>query len=319
MLPEALRAAIDRELEGVSLQQLTQAAAQLSQTYRSGKPTSSVKSILAYLVTRLPATYAALSAVFSELLERWPSFVPKSLLDLGAGPGTASWAVCAHFESCQQFTPVEREEEMIRVGEQLASEHSSLRLAQWRRGDLLSGLDVDPHDLVVLSYAIGELAPDAIPAVIDKAWVAAKEVLVIIEPGTPAGFERIRKVRDQLIVAGGHLVAPCPHHVECPMKGGDWCHFSQRLERTPFHRLAKAGALGYEDEKYSYVIVSKTPLIRPQARVLRSPQRHSGHIDLVLCTERGLVREKVTRKEGERYKRARKVEWGEGWETHFDH
>ena len=71
--------------------------------------------------------------------------------------------------------------------------------------------------------------------VLKKAWDAAK-VLVIVEPGTPRGFENILKAREQLIQWGGKMIAPCPHVKQCPMKD-KWCHFSVRLERTREHRL----------------------------------------------------------------------------------
>lgn len=47
---------------------------------------------LAYAATRLPACYAALRHVLSEVAGRRPGWRPSSQLDFGAGPGTAVWA-----------------------------------------------------------------------------------------------------------------------------------------------------------------------------------------------------------------------------------
>jgi hypothetical protein len=47
---------------------------------------------LAYAVARLPSCYAAAHRIFKELAVRYPGFEPKTLLDFGAGPGTATWA-----------------------------------------------------------------------------------------------------------------------------------------------------------------------------------------------------------------------------------
>ncbi|HTC78775.1 MAG TPA: small ribosomal subunit Rsm22 family protein, partial [Terriglobales bacterium] len=121
--------------------------------------------------------------------------------------------------------------------------------------------------------------------------------------------------RTQLIAAGVELVAPCPHEDECPMRGSarDWCHFSQRLERSGLHRQLKAGELGYEDEKFSYVVASKLPARKAAARIVRHPTVRKGHIELQLCAPGGLKKETIARSQGEEYRQARKAKWGEEW------
>lgn len=55
-------------------------------------PAYDASQALAYALVRLPGCYAAAQRVFRELERRLPDFQPRSLLDFGAGPGTASWA-----------------------------------------------------------------------------------------------------------------------------------------------------------------------------------------------------------------------------------
>lgn len=95
------------------------------------------------------------------------------------------------------------------------------------------------------------------------------------------------------------------------MAGGDWCHFSARVERSSLHRRLKGGTLGHEDEKFSYVAATKHAFPFPASRVLREPVRHSGHVILKLCTEEGVKQPTISKKMGELYKQARKVEWGD--------
>jgi len=53
-------------------------------------------------------------------------------------------------------------------------------------------------------------------------------------------------------------VAPCPHNLECPMATNSWCHFKQRMQRTPLQLAAKQNSsLNWEDEKFSYVVLGK--------------------------------------------------------------
>lgn len=67
----------------------------------------------AYAVTRLPACYAALRRVLLEVQRTAPrGWVPESILDFGAGPGTATWA--AHSIWSSPATP-ESEDRPLQV------------------------------------------------------------------------------------------------------------------------------------------------------------------------------------------------------------
>ncbi len=59
------------------------------------------EEMLAYLIVRLPATYAALASVLSQIS---PS---DTLLDLGAGPGTSYWVTRSLWQTPCQITAVE--------------------------------------------------------------------------------------------------------------------------------------------------------------------------------------------------------------------
>ena len=78
----------------------------ISQTYRDGGGSGAIRSeadALAYALARMPATYAAVTASLNALREIVPDFAPKTLLDIGAGPGTAAWAAAEAFPSLQNF------------------------------------------------------------------------------------------------------------------------------------------------------------------------------------------------------------------------
>lgn len=272
----------------------------VSEKYRvTGGGDLSEDEIEAYLIARMPATLAAVSHVLAEVGKRIIHPI-QSMLDLGAGPGTGVLAAREVFPEIEQCTLVERNEGMIKRG---------VVEGQWVRADLQIYLP-QPHDLVLFAYSFGEISLQI--EVLKRAWDAAA-VLVIVEPGTPRGFENILKARNQLIEWGGNLIAPCPHMVACPMKGGDWCHFSVRLERTREHRQLKGGALGWEDEKFSYVAFAKEPVERAQGRILRHPQKQTGSVVLQLCTEEGLLEKTISKKQGPLYKEARKAKWGDSF------
>jgi ribosomal protein RSM22 (predicted rRNA methylase) len=243
-----------------------------------------------------------------------PGLSVQSLLDIGAGPGTTMWSAVELFPFLSSITLLEQDPRWITLGKHLASEaeHPAIKEAHWRQEKVTKDSHFEPHDLIVLSYMIGELLENEIRDVVSNAWQAASHVAAFIEPGTPNGFKNILIARDTLIALGAHLVAPCPHSLECPMaKKGDWCHFSERLERSELHREIKDVSLGYEDEKYSYVVGSKQAIDHPTGRILRHPQKRAGHLSFILCTAEGLKQRVISRREGEVYKQARKLSWGD--------
>jgi len=315
-LPPELLQGIREIASGLSTAELTRAAAELTETYRGERKTRPHLDQLhrtAYLLTRLPATYAVLTRILRECKLRTPGLRIESMLDLGSGPGTALWAAASQFPELSDATLIEDAPEWIALGKQLAhaADGSALRSADWRLESITKELPSGIFDLVTVSYALNELRPAEIWEVVRRAWKRTGKILLIAEPGTPSGFEIIREVRRELITAGACMVAPCPHANACPMRDGNWCHFAERVQRTSEHRQAKSAELGFEDEKHSYVVVARQPVPVPAARILRHPRKHSGHVELELCTVSGLARETVSRKQGERYKRARQAEWGD--------
>lgn len=316
-LPDYLETAIQEVSAQAGPRKIAAASQQLTEKYKSA--TSAAPAIrsaterIAYLAARLPATFAANMNVFTELRRRTSNTEIFSLLDLGAGPGTALFAAAELFHELRHATLLEADPEWLRIGQKLAAQSPfiAVRNAEWRQRDLRETAELPPHDLVVISYAVGELPQPAVEDLIRRAWKAARIFLVIIEPGTKRGFSVINTVRSSLIAQNAGILAPCPHKSVCPMAAaGDWCHFSQRLERTREHRRIKGGSLGYEDEKFSYLIASPLGLTFAIARVVRHPLKHSGHVQLELCTPDGLTIRTVTRSSKEAYRSARKAEWG---------
>ncbi len=106
-------------------------------------------------------------------------------------------------------------------------------------------------------YVLAEIAAPAQEGFVRRLWEAARQALVLIEPGTPDGFARLRAARTALIAAGAHVAAPCTHEAGCPMAGEDWCRFLVRVQRSRDHRLLKQGERPFEDEPYAYLVVMR--------------------------------------------------------------
>ena len=59
------------------------------------------------------------------------------------------------------------------------------------------------HDLVVASYVLTEMQSDAErQQAVDMLWRQTKDVLVLVEPGTPSGSAYVRQARSQVHCMG---------------------------------------------------------------------------------------------------------------------
>jgi ribosomal protein RSM22 (predicted rRNA methylase) len=314
-LPAELRAALDAKLQGLSRNDAADRAALISRTYRDGGNSGAINSeadALAYALARMPATYAAVTASLNALCELRPEFAPTSLLDVGAGPGTASWAAAAAFASLQSFTSVDANTALRALALDLGGGSTRLRAMTYRRGEARAALAAaGPADFVVASYVIGEIGESGRSALAEQLWAKASDTLLIVEPGTPAGHARILALRQQLISSGAHVAAPCPHDGKCPLQAPDWCHFTQRLPRLRAHMQLKGAELPFEDEKFSYVALTRTPAARRVARVLAQPVVSKVEVSAKLCTPDGLRLAKVPHRDKTAYARAKRWRWGD--------
>src|SRR6516225_3953899 len=128
-LPAELKSALDAKLQGLPRSEVAARAALISKTYRDGGGSGAIRSetdALAYALARMPATYAAIAASLNALNEIAPDLAPETLLDVGAGPGTASWAAAEAFSSLQDFTLLDANATLSRLALELAQDSTRL-------------------------------------------------------------------------------------------------------------------------------------------------------------------------------------------------
>jgi ribosomal protein RSM22 (predicted rRNA methylase) len=320
-LPPDLKAGLERLAHGMPRKAIAERAAAQSRMYRGGGGSHRIVTeadVLAYAFIRLPATYAAAAAVFNAICETLPTSQPRTMLDVGAGPGTAAFAAVQAFKALADIRLIDANPFLRDLALSLMAEADSEALRQvvdrqsYRQGDALMLLaEAQPADLVVTSYAAGELADSELARFTQMLWAATAGALVIIEPGTPAGYGRILRMRAELIAAGAHVAAPCPHERECPLHPPDWCHFAQRLPRSRDHLHIKGAEVPFEDEKFSYVVLSRDKPQLIDARILAPPKIAKSAITAKLCTDAGVVTDIGARRDSEAYRRRKSWRWGD--------
>ncbi|GAV68691.1 Rsm22 domain-containing protein [Cephalotus follicularis] len=244
---------------------------------------------IAYVASRMPAVFSACHRILSEVCRRLPGFVPAKVLDFGAGTGSAFWALREVWPgSIEKLNLVEPSQSMQRAGRTLIQGLKDLPLIHSYSSLQALSKEINnserEHDLVIASYVLGEIPSlkDRI-TIVRQLWDLTRDVLVLVEPGTPHGSDIISLMRSHIlwmekrkcrksqeenkeaskdIVAhntGAFIVAPCPHDGRCPLeKSEKYCHFVQRLQRTTSQRIYKRSKdqplRGYEDEKFSFVV-----------------------------------------------------------------
>jgi ribosomal protein RSM22 (predicted rRNA methylase) len=320
-LPPDLKAGLDRLALGVSRKAIAEQVAAQSRNYRAGGGSHGIAAaddVLAYALARMPATYAAAVAVFNAMRGTLPAFQPRSMLDVGAGPGTATFAAVQAFEMLDNIRLIDTNPELRKLALTLMAQADSETLRRaadggsYQQGNALTLLnETKPADLVVASYAAAELADSDVARFTQLLWAATAGALVIIEPGTPAGYGRILRMRDELIAAGAHVAAPCPHERECPLRLPDWCHFAQRLPRSRDHLHIKDADVPFEDEKFSYVVLSRGKPQPIDARVLAPPKITKSAVTAKLCTDGGVVTDTAARRDPDAYRRRKSWRWGD--------
>lgn len=314
-LPAELKVALARKTEGLSRNDAALRADSISRTYRDGGGSGGIRTgtdALAYALARMPATYAAVAASLNAFTEVNPDFTPASLLDIGAGPGTATWAASEAFPSLNTFTLLDANTALRDLAAELAQSYSRLSNMRYESGDARKLLAAAAEaDLVVASYVINELSANERAALADAMWAKTRDTLLVVEPGTPAGYARIIDLRARLIANGAHVIAPCPHDAACPLTRPDWCHFTQRLQRSRAHKHLKGADLPYEDEKFSYVFLSRAPPAQRPQRVLAQPLVTKIAVTAKICTADGIEAVSVPHRDKAAYKRAKKWDWGD--------
>lgn len=269
------------------------------------------KERIAYILARLPSTYAACVDVLKKL--PYDGGI-TAVLDLGCGPGTGTLACLAEGIGTS-YTLMENDSSMLSYCRNMVSLHT--QNIDFIQQNLVTKTSYPKSDLVMLSYVLGELSPDEQRSVLAKAFDAAEKYLVIISPGTSILFESYLKWRQSLIEKGGIILAPCPSNKTCPMSTipGRWCHFKARVNRTKELKYLKDASMSFEDEPYSYLIISKNATNGPaneSYRIIDHPEHRKGHSYFPLCTGDGITTVTSSAKDPT-YKEKKKLTWGDAY------
>lgn len=318
-IPDLLEFAIEEEVNKHSIKDLKNAALNLSKRYMESERTGETflrtnLDTIAYSVIRMPATYSAIRTCLEKVLEVY-DFDIKSVLDIGSGTGAAEWA-CNDLFDVKDIVCLEREKDMRDISKKYFSFDENLKNVKFIESDILKEDLSVKKDLCILSYIINELSVENRLKVIDKVLKSAGKVLLIVEPGTPEGFNNIKEIRDYAYNKGYKIIAPCTGFCgRCDIPSDDWCASSVRVQRTKIHKYLKDAEIGFEDEKFSYVAISTEDIdfdnITNKRRILRHPKIENGRVIVKTCLNGEIKEDVITKKNKEDFKVLKKKNVGD--------
>ena len=302
-LPQYLQQKINSLYSGLTKKELEQTRSELTRKYKeeTGRSVSlidSKKDSVLYAISRMPSTYAVIYTLLNQLVSQDLISDVSTVFDVGAGTGAGFFAL-KEIDSNIDLSLLERDENMLFVLNNLIDEKPEII-----KGDI-NHLNLNKKfDLVMSSYVLSEMTEGDRKIALQKMFELSNKYVLLIDTGTPKTYAEYMKIKETAKELGCFVVAPCLHE-KCSLKN-DYCQFFARVERSSLQKMAKSATLGYEDEKYFYLLFSKNDNLPQKARVIRRPNIETNSIKLSLCTKEGVVQNNYTKKDKEMFKRAKK-------------
>lgn len=305
--------------QGIALKSLQKAYTQISTSYQSSNFSLDFSPLLclSYALARMPATLSVQKQVWQEFQKQAPveneSF---SITDIGSGPGTSFWTLLRK-KWVKQLILIEKQKNFIDLSKKILQESPPIEPYASKIKYINSNLSksiIPKADIIFSSYYLNETSN--LQHNIENIWQACQKYIVLIEPGTPANFERLLFIRNFLINKGAVILAPCPGNIPCPLanKSKTWCHFRVKLPRYRNHIYIKSAKHAFEEEPYFYLIAKKSSAFAPSLleknRILSSIRKTKIGAETLLCTPNGIEKITVSKKE-KLYKTLIKKKWGE--------
>jgi hypothetical protein len=225
-----------------------------------------------------PRTGAALAKILAELFGDGDA-PPARALDLGAGTGAVGAALRTRFGGALDVVAVDR---VAAPGIVVADLSRDLPRVDGR------------FDVVVAAHLLGELfLGEATPEgraeartrrvlAWCRAFLADRGVAILIEPALRETSRGLLAVRDRLVAAGLHVLAPCFWTGPCPAltRERDWCH-----DAAP----GQPGIAGARID-FSYLVLSASaaaPTPETRVRVVSDRLVEKGRLKIFGCGPTG--------------------------------
>jgi len=276
----------------------------------------------AYIATYFPMNAAKVFNCLTQALEMnaLPDTTPLRVLDLGSGPGTAAIASSIFLSQIDSkrivdFLLVEENGAMAREAVSITNRIQNknhffeVKTEHISRRHLYKILGDQKFDIILAANLLNEFEDENDAEKLAKAcatdFLKDDGLLIVIDPALKESARSLMRLRDRIVHSTDMgVMAPCLHQKECPMLAAnerDWCHFYIEWERPELIRqLDDLTGLDHTHLKMAYLILQtnfegrgttapsgSSDEGRKTWRVVSSPLKSKGKIEIVLCGDNG--------------------------------
>jgi SAM-dependent methyltransferase len=281
------RKILGRAIERLSLG-LTRERALVGQRYLDD-PTL----LAGYLLFYWPISYAQVCSLLGELPK------PTTVLDLGSGPGPASFAMLD--AGATRVLAADRSGPALAIAAKLASMRGvPLHTQRWKPD---MPLPPGKFSMIVAQHLLNELWPGD-EALVRRAALCRDLLgrlephgtLLLVEPALRDTSRELLQLRDVLVREGIAVRAPCLYRGDCQAldRPSDWCHAERDWTPPPLVlELAQAAGLRKERLKMSYLALAPPgePWTEPPPgrlfRIVSEPLQGKGRLRYMACGPEG--------------------------------
>ena len=295
-IPEDLSLWIEKQINtlGMSLDQpkkIAKAVLEVSDHFKSSDsktPWNSKAHTAAYLAYFFPLNYIRNLKVVDEAKAFGFFEGIDEVIDFGCGPGTGTRALLDQTE-IKSFTGIDEERNL-----------SPLYLSHQTKRELFYKMQapkkVSKSSLLFASYVLNEM--EELPS-----WSLNFEKIVLLEPSTHQAFPKFLTLRDRFIEEGYQILAPCPHHLGCPLSGNkkDWCHDRVHWLQPPwFEKLSSHLPIRNKTLTFTYLIAQKKSQTKnTYQRIVSDALVEKGKTRWLLCQDENKTYLSFLKRQGE--------------------
>jgi len=199
---------------------------------------------------------------------------PRSVLDLGAGPGSVSLVLAD--VGATSFTLVDSSQKILAQARASLARIANANKREYSITTLTANLESPtaippgPFDLVAFGHCLNETGGNGNwlqerLAILRRAAMSLSSggCMLVIEPATLKASRDTLMLRDALIAAGWSVLAPCTFHGSCPaLAAGSnhTCHDEARWDVPPdVKRLAEKAGLDRDLIKMTWLLLRPPP------------------------------------------------------------